>query len=171
MPCRDKSGSLLANFRKIGRLQPFRLCRVPAPGCQPVINSLILLTKSYESQIFTPGQGRHNRGSASTGSRLHAGLDRVYGGYMARTPRQCPGTCARFPPPTGPRPAIFGDFLGRLEGLKAISKPFFSIILNKDYEILRYSQNDNSSRRQVLKWLFPGPFSSPFPRFHWKIEP
>jgi len=50
---------------------------------------------------------------------------------MARVPRQCPGTCAGFARPFGPRPEIFSDFWGSLEGLKAIFKPFFSVIMNE----------------------------------------
>jgi hypothetical protein len=80
MPCRDNSGSLLANLTKTGGFKPFHLYRVPARGWQPIVNLLILMTKFCGSRIFTPGQARDKRVTPRDRldrNALARGLDRV----------------------------------------------------------------------------------------------
>jgi hypothetical protein len=95
MPCRDRRETLKINLRITGRLNPSHPCRVPARICQPITNSLILLTKFCDNRIFTPGPGRHDLGTDSTKTRQHAGIGRVYGGDTS----PWPGTCPRFSRP------------------------------------------------------------------------
>jgi hypothetical protein len=120
MPCRDKSDSLLANLRKMGQHKPPPLCRVPARGCQPILNLLILMAKLCKSRILTLGQARDKRVTTLALPRPERACTRVETGYMARVPRQWPGPCAGFALPISPRPAIFGDFWGSFEGKKRI---------------------------------------------------
>jgi hypothetical protein len=130
MPYRDKSGLLMAKLRNIGRvqpLQPFHLCRVPARGCWPTVNPLILTAIFRDSRIFTPGQERHNRGTESTATRTHAPLDRVYGEGTSQWRSKCPG----FSRATDTRPAIFGDCLRHFGVILSHYKTIFSFTLNE----------------------------------------
>jgi hypothetical protein len=110
MPCRDRSGTFKIKFWTIASLRPSPLYRVPAQGCRSPINSLILLAKFCESRIFTPGQGRHNPGTTSTGTRLHAGLDRVYGEGTSAISRHMCRVCPHNRPAAGYFKRLFGQF-------------------------------------------------------------
>jgi hypothetical protein len=111
MPCRDKSATLAINPRKIIRIKPFHLCRVPAQVFRPIMKYLIFITKFGENRIFNPGtrqvQPWHR-------------LDRVaqitrFCKRPVRLSSQWPGTRPAFSCLTGTRPALFGDF-GRFFG-------------------------------------------------------